>query len=303
VNLYAGTAGWSYPDWKGIVYPARRPRHFSELQFMAGLFNTIEVNSSFYRIPAPAMCRGWAEKVRNFPDFIFLMKIYQGFSHHGLDPDGREAHDFKAALAPLAQSERLGPLLLQFPWSFRRGMEQERKLKKILKSFFEYEVAVEFRHGSWNHADVHALLSEAGALLVNIDQPVIGDSIALQSEQTNKSAYFRYHGRNYRNWFAKDANRDARYDYLYNNAEMDALQKAIEVVKAPQRVFAIFNNHFRGQAAANALQLKFLFARKKLTVPEGLLKAYPQLEPIALNENLTKDHYSHKDSAGQPDLF
>ncbi|HET9751613.1 MAG TPA: DUF72 domain-containing protein, partial [Myxococcales bacterium] len=76
-----GPAGWDYPDWAGKVYPKPRPRGFDPLRFIAGYFQTVEINSTFYRPPSPAVARAWSERVQERPDFRFTAKLWRRFTH------------------------------------------------------------------------------------------------------------------------------------------------------------------------------------------------------------------------------
>jgi uncharacterized protein YecE (DUF72 family) len=94
--------------------------------------------------------------------------------------------------------------------------------------------------------------------------------------------YVRLHGRNYQDWFREDAGRDARYDYLYSEDELEPWLDRIEkVAEGSAETYVIANNHFRGKAAVNALQIKFKIEGKKVEAPASLVSSYPVLEPIA----------------------
>src|SRR5512140_2796569 len=113
-EIRSGPAGWSYSDWEGVVYPPHGAK-FDELAYLAQFFDTIEINSPFYRIPPPTHAKSWVRRVGSNRDFKFTTKVYRGFTH---EPDSLEADDltaFRNYLDPLASSDRLGALLLQFP--------------------------------------------------------------------------------------------------------------------------------------------------------------------------------------------
>jgi uncharacterized protein YecE (DUF72 family) len=82
-RILVGPAGWSYQDWEGQVYPKPKPRGFDPLRYLARYFDTVEINSSFYRIPAAKTTQQWVDRVSEHPDFRFTSKLWQGFTHEG----------------------------------------------------------------------------------------------------------------------------------------------------------------------------------------------------------------------------
>src|SRR5918992_802877 len=99
-RIRIGPAGWSYPDWQGQVYPAKAGRGFDPLAYLAQYFDTIEINSTFYRIPDPKTTQRWVDRVADHPDFRFTAKLWQGFPHEGTASAEDEA-TFRHAMAPL----------------------------------------------------------------------------------------------------------------------------------------------------------------------------------------------------------
>ncbi len=248
-----GVAGWSYPDWAGIVYP-KAPR-FDGLSYLAAFFDTLEVNSSFYRIPTARATSSWARRALDAnPEFRFTLKLYKGFTHERT-ATAEDEESFRDSLHPLADAGVLGALLLQFPWSYKNEPESRGHLEATLDRFAQFPRVVEVRHESWNRPEFYSFLSERGVGFCNIDQPLIGRSLGPSERATGPVGYVRLHGRNYRDWFREDAGRDARYDYLYREEELDPwLEKISEISDAASSTYVITNNHFRGQAVVNALQ-------------------------------------------------
>jgi uncharacterized protein YecE (DUF72 family) len=149
-------------------------------------------------------------------------------------------------------------------------------LAKVFASLRDFPLAVELRHGSWDCKPFIDLLKDQGVAFCNIDQPVIGDSIRPGSHVTSPLGYYRLHGRNYANWFQDDAGRDARYDYLYTGEEIKLLAEKIrKVSQTTQETYAITNNHFRGQALVNALEILKEIDANAPAVPSLLASAYP----------------------------
>jgi uncharacterized protein YecE (DUF72 family) len=282
-EIYVGPAGWSYADWAGIVYPARRPPNFHEATYLAEYFNAIEINTSFYQPMRPEMCRNWLARVAANPQFRFTAKLWQKFTHES----GATADDEKAVRAGfdiLMEAGKLGAVLLQFPFSFHNTPENLERLKDLLQRFREYPRAVEVRHASWNEKGFYALLNERGVGFCNIDQPVIGRSIKPSELATASVGYVRLHGRRYDSWFSDDPETppEERYNYLYRPAELEPWAERVKKIAGHARsTFVITNNHYQGKAIVNALQLIHLLTGSKVKVPEPLRHHYPQLEPIA----------------------
>lgn len=281
-QIRVGPAGWSYPDWDGIVYPRPRPPGFSEATYLAGFFDTIEINTTFYHPPSPQAAKGWVRKVAANPDFKFTAKLWQRFTHER-NPNRQEEKAFKEGLAPLREADRLGALLLQFPWSFKNTRENREYLGGLVVEFMEYPLVLEVRHDSWNQPEIFRMLAELGVGFCNLDQPIIGRSIAPSDYSIPQSGigYVRLHGRNYEQWFTSDSRPEERYNYLYSMEELEPwAQRIRNIAEQVNATYVITNNHFQGKAVANALQLTSLLTNRPVRVPESLLVRYPELEKI-----------------------
>ncbi|MHC5035054.1 MAG: DUF72 domain-containing protein [Planctomycetota bacterium] len=256
-ELHVGTAGWSYQDWEGIVYPDPKPEGFRAPTFLARHFNTIELNNTFYRPPNPGYCRRWVKDVAEREGFLYTAKLWQRFTHEREGGWKQEDVDvFRDGIAPLVEAGRLGALLAQFPWSFRYSAHSERCVEEIAGQFSELPLVLEVRHKGWIQDQALRFIESLGIGFCNIDQPGFRNNIPLTSHAFGPIGYLRLHGRNYETWFDKDAGRDARYDYLYSDEELDELQAAVEeIAEQVERMFVIANNHYRGQAVATGLQL------------------------------------------------
>jgi uncharacterized protein YecE (DUF72 family) len=288
--LYIGTAGWSYPDWNGLVYPSKKPKGFDPLEFLTSYFNLIEINSTFYRLPTMETTTRWTERVSNVADFRFTVKAHQEFTHSKDPVDPRAVGIFKKSIMPILNAGRLLRVLVQFPWSFKDTAANRRRIQSLVGQFRPFPVAIELRHGSWSRGGAVENLIREGVSVCAVDQPTIGDSLGLKStlprtaDATHEpSVYFRFHGRNKSEWFRRGTNRDLRYNYLYSRGELAGLADAVRgAAETAREVVVVLNNHFRGQAVANALELKSMLDGTKVAVPEPMLKAYPRLDPIAL---------------------
>jgi len=250
--IRVGPAGWSYTDWEGSVYPPHGSR-FDPLAYLASFFDTIEINSPFYRIPPANHPRSWIRRVENNPDFKFTTKIYRGFTHETAMPPSGDVKNFRTYLDGL--QDRLGAVLLQFPWSFKNTPESVARLEKVFADFNGYPLALEVRHASFQNDDFFRFLDEHNVSWVNVDQPMFSDSVKPSDTVTGPVAYVRLHGRNYEKWFAHSESWE-RYNYLYSKDELKPWVERIERMARSKETYVITNNHFRGQAIVNAVDLK-----------------------------------------------
>ncbi len=283
-----GPAGWSYPDWAGYVYPPRRAKGFHEAAYLAEFFDTIEINTSFYQPLRPDHTAQWIERVAANPRFVFTAKLWQRFTHDVRSvTSGSAAEDERAVRAGfdvLRAANKLGAVLLQFPFSFHRSAETVAYLSAVLKRFSDYPLVVEVRHGTWDAPETLELLRTSGVSFCNIDQPMIGRSLGPSAQATAAVGYVRLHGRRYDTWFSDDATIPAheRYNYLYTAEELAPwVTRVHKVTERARETFVITNNHFQGKAVVNALQLISILKGSKVKVPEPLRRQYPQLESIA----------------------
>jgi uncharacterized protein YecE (DUF72 family) len=301
-----GTSGWSYPSgpgtWNGIFYPARRGgmRGATELEYYAEHFDTVEVNSSFYRVPDPAVTQKWAQQTPR--RFDFCLKLFQKFTHPGMFARGPEAQArgeegpvpdvspadasaFRQAIDPIAASGRLGALLAQFPPSFRYDDDTSDYLAWLLRAFADYPVAIELRHRSWSdhEAAVLELLTSHRAAWVQIDEPKFRFSIRQDRLPNDTRLYYmRLHGRNAEQWWTHD-HPDERYNYLYSPPEIEGFADTVSRVRQlVQKIYVFMNNHFAGKAVANAAALRHALGQP---VPgeysDDMLERYPFLREIA----------------------
>ncbi|MDP9263375.1 MAG: DUF72 domain-containing protein [Acidobacteriota bacterium] len=291
-QILVGTAGWSYKDWEGIVYPPGMKKTEHPAAYLAHYFDVIEINSSFYGHIRPEVGKLWCRKVAEVnPRFRFTAKLNRVFTHSPnavleptsaatLLPNPEDEVLAKQGLDAIAGEGRLGALLIQFPVSFRNTNENRAYLEALLERFTDYPQVVEVRHASWNNEGILRYFVEKGVAFCNIDQPLLGRSLAPTVHATSKIGYVRLHGRNYDQWFDSDSRND-RYNYLYTEKELAGWQKRIEDVASKTEVtFVITNNHFEGQAAVNALQLKHALTGQPVAAPETLVTRYPVLGPI-----------------------
>jgi uncharacterized protein YecE (DUF72 family) len=287
--IRVGPAGWSYSDWAGVVYPKPRPRGFDPLVFLAGFFDALELNTSFYRPVSPHNARRWLERTEFNREFRFTAKLWRRFTH---EREGvwtaDEVRRTREGLEVLREEGRLGAVLVQFPWSFRNTEENRDWLDAVVSTFGDWPLVLEVRHASWNEPDVYAELAERGVGFVNIDQPLFRNSLGPSARVTSSVGYVRVHGRNYRDWFRKQAGPVERYDYLYSAKELKPWVERTRLLAAHPRVedvYVVTNNHARGKGVANGLMLQAMLTGRKARAPETLVREYPrELRPYVLTE-------------------
>lgn len=282
--IYIGIAGWSYPDWKGIVYTSSK---IDQLEFISRFVDCIEINSTFYRPPEAKNSRSWLKRTSAKKDFFFTAKLHKDFTHEG-KIETETIRQFHAGFEPMLEESKLKKMLVQFRYDFDDMKGHREHLGKIIKNFTHaFDLAIELRHKSWENPEALKFLEQLGVTICNLDYPTTWNSFDLQDCWVGKNGYFRLHGRNVDKWFDKDAGRDETYDYYYNSKELAQIKGRIErLARAYEYLIVIANNHYRGAELANALELKCLITSQEQRVPEGLLQTYPQLAKIASNKPL-----------------
>lgn len=271
MEIAIGTCGFSYKDWVGPVYPpGTKPADM--LPLYARRFPVVEIDSSYYGVPAPATVASWA---RRTPDgFRFSAKL-PGTGTHVPEPARGEVHDdvrlFRANLAPLLKAGKFACALMQFPTSFRPTESSERHLRALREVLHDVPLVAEFRHREWQTHDTLELLRELRIGLVAVDEPQFKSLVRPSTDATSEIAYVRFHGRNYQQWWKGD--NTTRYDYLYRADELEPWAERItDLAASPQvrEVLAFFNNHRQGQAARNAEMFEAMLATR---FPREVVKA------------------------------
>ncbi len=236
-----GCSGWNYAHWRnGVFYPARLPTG-RWLDFYAGRFDTVEVNSTFYRLPRRDAVARWVEETP--PDFLFSVKASRYLTHVKRLLDlGPGLERFLERIEPLLSSPKLGPLLWQLPPTFRR--DDERLAQALVRLPRELRHCVEFRHPSWFVPETYAILREHGVALAIGDRPQVH---AFQThELTADWTYVRFHG----------GTRGRRGNY--SESELREWAGRLRGWSRTHEVFAYFNNDWEGFAPRNALRLRRL---------------------------------------------
>ena len=256
-----GTQGWSYPDWHGVFYPPGAKQE-DQLPFYAAVFDTVELDTTFYGPPKPTIARSWARHTP--PSFCFTAKLPRSITHDAFLRDcGAELAEFARGLEPLG--EKLGPVLAQMPAEFTRDEASERTLAAFLGAKpAGLRLAVEFRHASWHVLPVWELLRHHGAAVAWTEWR----DLQRVAEITADFLYLRWLG---------DRHEIERYDRVQIDRgdsfaawETD-LRPALGRVR---EVFGYFNNHWAGHGPASANEMK----RRLGLVPVEARERWPQGE-------------------------
>jgi uncharacterized protein YecE (DUF72 family) len=276
MTIFIGCSGWSYDDWVGPFYPAKLANKKGEwFAYYAEYFDTVEINSSFYRPPGEFHVKSWIKKAPK--GFEYSAKMPQLVTHKSLADGNLENAIFwaktfeRTCVEPLSAAGLLGCVLLQLSPYFRNSDQSLRDLKRLLDALptHERDYAVEFRHRSWldegrkeTEPAVLEALRERNVANVLLDAP----GQPATREQTADHAYIRFHGRNADIWFGQekeDDHRLNRYDYLYERMQLESWVPRInEVAVKAAKVRVYFNNHARAKSIKNAFQLRDMLLGK-----------------------------------------
>lgn len=247
--ILIGTSGFSYDDWVGPFYPAGLPQR-DQLAFYAREFPTVEINTTYYRVPDPRLVQGWV--ARTPERFLFSVKAYQGLTHE------REAPDFPgfvAALRPLTEAGKLACILAQFPYSFHPTAENKAYLRRLREGFGDLPLVVEFRNVGWLRSEVFDLLRSLRLGFCCVDEPRLPGLLPPMAVATGPVAYVRFHGRNAAKWYQHEHAWE-RYNYSYSADELrEWVPKLRQLDAAAGLTLAYFNNHYAGQAVRGARDL------------------------------------------------
>ncbi|GFO60039.1 hypothetical protein GMST_23640 [Geomonas silvestris] len=289
-GIRIGTCSWAEKSLieSGVFYPPETATAEARLRYYSSLFDTVEVESTFYALPTQGMVHAWCN--RTPPGFLFHLKAHGVLTGHQVDPHllpgellallpaeerDREtvrvadpalvkalAEHLKEAVAPLRRLHRLGFIVFQFPPWFGYQKSNLGYLQRCKELFGELPIAVEFRHGSWltrHHADyLFAFLREHNITYITCDEPQFGTlaTAPFIPAATTSIAYLRLHGRNAENWLDHST---PRYEYRYNASELASLAQVVtELRRGCRIVFAMFNNCHQGHSIVNARDLEKL---------------------------------------------
>ena len=277
-NVRIGTAGWSYSHWNGVVYPKTHGTGFHPLEFLSRHTDAVEINSSFYQPLKPEIVKLWAKKVERNPNFLFTAKLHRQFTHQRIVND-TDVAEFKEGLYPLLRANKLGALLLQFPWAYRFTEENRDFLIRLRRSFREFPLVAEMRHSSWLSEEAQGVFLDYKIGFCNIDQPTYTSAMPPTAILTSGVGYVRLHGRNPNNSlgaFEPGAARMRQHDYLYSEQELTEWSERIDrVSRFAERTFVVFNNDAAGKSFVNSLQMKELMGLRRTPAPLELRRQFP----------------------------
>jgi uncharacterized protein YecE (DUF72 family) len=231
-----GCSGWMYDDWRGRFYPDGAPKR-RWLELYARVFDTVEVNSTFYRLARRSAVERWVSQTP--PGFLFAVKASRYLTHiKRLAAIEEGIERFYEPIEPLIEAGRLGPVLWQLPENFHRDDE---RLQGWLRALPPGRHTIEFRHESWFVPEVYAALRRRGVALTIGDHP----SRPFQScEATADWRFVRFH--------YGSRGRGGNY----SATELSEWARRIGQWRRTHEVYAYFNNDWNGYAPANARELR-----------------------------------------------
>ena len=264
--ISVGTSGFGYDDWRGPFYPARLPKK-DYLSYYIQHFRCLELNSSYYAIPSPALVRNLAEHTPS--DFRVAVKAFKGVTHERNADPASDMQRFLAAIEPLAGCGKLACVLLQFPHSFGRRQSQMDLIARLAEMVQPVTPVVEFRNAGWMIPEIWQWLRSLDVALCCVDEPRIEGLLPPETVMTSpRVGYVRFHGRNSGKWYGH-SHPDERYDYMYSEDELLEWKKGITWLGDKcEQAYAFFNNHRNGQAVRNAGMLQKLLGLEPPQPPE-----------------------------------
>jgi uncharacterized protein YecE (DUF72 family) len=290
-RIVVGTSSWADPGFVAEWYPPKLPAA-EQLPYYAEHFEAVEVNSTYYAIPATATVRRWAQVTP--AGFTFDIKLHQTLSRHSaqLDslpkllrdrvdttPRGRVrpspqldrelAGRTLRAMKPLIEADKLSSFLLQLSPAFKPGSKKLDDLDDLLDALAPHPVAVEFRHRAWLHEERRATtlgwLADHGAAFVAVDAPQGKPPTMLprlDAVTRDDLAYLRLHGRNARGW-VKGRTVAERFGYRYDDSELEEItQRAEKLAEDADTVRVMFNNNRGDDAPVAAQRMRELLAQE-----------------------------------------
>lgn len=233
-QVYVGTSGWTYDDWSGLFYPAE-VKAGDRLSFYARLFNTVEVNASFYRVPTQTMIDAWNRRLG--PEFHLVVKGSRSVTHVKKIRDCKE--QLERFLERVLKLDRLKAILWQLPPSLSKDVERLEHFLVMLPRDVRH--AVEFRHASWWDSEVAEVLHRYHAAFVAVSHPKLPEEVFPLTD----FLYVRLHGK------GKDL---YRYDYAPH--ELAHWASLLRPLIDSRTLYVFFNNTYEAYAVRNAMTLR-----------------------------------------------
>ena len=249
MEIKIGTSGYSFDDWKGAFYPPdiQKGKMFD---YYIQHFNTVEINSTYYRIPHPAVMANIEKK--SPPGFEFMVKTPDILTHKRKNME-TAVKAFDECLKPMIDAGKLKGVLAQFPYSFKFNQANIDYLKYCRELLANHNLFVEFRHNSWVNRSMYDTFRAEGIGYVSVDEPPLSGLPGPDFFNTTDTAYIRLHGRNSEHWWQGGA---LRYDYDYTIEELEQWKEKIRKREDKfKKLYIFFNNCHLGQAVKNAREM------------------------------------------------
>ena len=275
-----GVCSWADQGLLTSWYPRGVSSPRARLAYYAERFNTVEVDSPFYRLPAPETAARWAE--RTPPGFVFHAKASKEMTGHQPGDVEEAFAAFREALGPLEASGKLRGVLLQYPPWFVKSRAAVAELGAVRARLEPLVPLVEFRHRSWMTEDERAntlrFLERSGLAYVSVDSPETAATnvVPRLAARTHEVAYVRFHGRNAMTWNARTRTSGERFDWLYEPEELAEWVGRLADLDREGEVYAMFNNNRHDYAPRSAMRLRRLLDEADVPATGGL-----QPEPAA----------------------
>lgn len=259
IMIKIGTSGFSYPDWKGTIYPPGLKEKDMLLYYEKEMgLNALEVNFTYYSLPSQKSFYSMSKKTSK--GFDFVVKAYKGLTHEIRDKDtgdiinNREIFQkFKYSLIPLVEDGKLACILAQFPYGFLPNQENIVYLNIFREEMEDIPLVFEFRNQAWLREEIFNFLEKRRVGFCIVDEPKLPKLMPYLPKATSEIGYFRFHGRN-PNWFNSPIS--VRYDYLYSEKELKEFIPDIkDISQKTTKTLIFFNNCHAGSAAKNAIQM------------------------------------------------
>lgn len=249
MEIRIGTSGYSFEDWRGVFYPGQIIKG-KMLDFYQAYFNTVEINSTYYKIPHPRIMYNISQKVND--KFEFVVKAHKSLTHERMNLE-KVTEQFHESIKPLRDHTNLRGILAQFPWSFKYSRANLQYFALCHDLMRDNHLFVEFRHNSWSRPETYETLASLGISYVSVDEPRLPGLLPSDLKTTGDTAYIRLHGRNGDKWWNGGP---LRYDYSYDERELlEWKEKILKLKETHKKAFIFFNNCHLGQAVKNARQL------------------------------------------------
>lgn len=250
--FYCGTSGFSYDDWKGVYYPPGLPRK-NWLSYYSQEFNALELNSTYYALPAVSTMESLARKTGG--GFLFSVKANQHMTHTR-EQAGDTCRAFISILQPLIEAKKLGCILAQFPYSFSYSDTNRSYLERLRDWMAELPLVIEFRNAAWLNPLMFEWMKKNDVGFCCVDEPQLPGLLPPISEVTGQKGYIRFHGRNAARWW-KHEQAWERYDYTYQSDELaEWLPRIRQIAMKAENTFIFANNHWRGQSVDTIRQVR-----------------------------------------------